>query len=191
MLLSSIFIFLNAGDWFYTSEVVEKIVHAAKMNAAPDVVYGDAVSVERSVIGPIECSDENIQESMICHQALFASTSLMKEQKFDLNYKIAADYKFVLGLKLAGKTFLKVDMPIAYYSYDGVSTVNVKARYNEHAAIKELYGIPVDRKVIEKRIFKESFAQKIKNVLPTKLWWWWSVKIKGKTILEPNLKENK
>ena len=98
--------FLNAGDWFYSGDVIEKVVIGAVMHEAPDVIYGDAAGVERGVINYICGDDAKLKEHMsICHQALFASLALAKEKKFDLKYRIAADYNFTLGLKMAGCSF--------------------------------------------------------------------------------------
>ena len=176
--------FLNAGDWFYADDIVEKIISAADANDYPDVIYGNVVGVEREVLTVFSSSDANLESSMICHQALFSLTSLMKERKFDLNYKIAADYKFVLGLKVDGKRFMGVDLIIAYFSCDGISSVDIKGRYAEHTAVQVSYGISTNKKDINKRIVKESIAQKVKNKLPRKLWLFWSIRIKKKTLLE-------
>ena len=176
--------FLNAGDWFYSDDVIEKVVSGALLHDKPDVVYGDAIGVDRSVVNVIKSDDSRLTESMtICHQALFASAKIMKEKKFNLNYRIAADYDFLLSLKLSGGSFVGLGFVIAYYSYDGVSTVNVDACYNEQADIRESYGLPVDRKKLKKSIKKEKMAQKIKSLMPQKLWILWSVKVKKKQVV--------
>jgi glycosyltransferase involved in cell wall biosynthesis len=176
--------FLNAGDWFCSNDIIEKVSDAAEKNGFPDVIYGNVYGVERTVVNLFKSSDDDLEHHMICHQGISVSTVLMKEKKFDLNYRIAADYKFVLGLKREGKMFFGIDLVVAYFSLDGVSTKNIEARYLEHAAIQELYGIPVDNNHMRKCISKESKAQKIKNLMPLKLWRWWSVKVKGKTLLD-------
>lgn len=175
--------FLNAGDWMCSDDVIEKVIAEALNNGSPDIIYGDVYGVERTVLNLIRNSDDDLDHYMICHQGVFVSTDLMKEKKFDLNYRIAADYNLILGLKKEGKTFHRIDLPIAYFSLDGVSTTNIAARYLEHAQIQAFYGISVDNENIKKLISKESKAQRIKSKLPIKLWQWWSVKVKGKTLL--------
>ncbi len=175
--------FLNAGDWFYSDDVMENVVNGALSYKNPDVIYGNTVGLEKGVINYMDGDDTKLKEGMsICHQALFASTILMKEKKFDLKYKISADYNFALGLKMEDRSFVKIDIIVAYFSLDGVSTTNVAGCYNEHAAIKESYGIPVDKVKLKKSIRKNEIAQKIKSLIPYRLWIFWSSKIKKKQI---------
>jgi glycosyltransferase involved in cell wall biosynthesis len=176
--------FLNAGDWFYSDDVIGNVVSGAILHKVPDVVYGNAAGVERGVINFINGDDTRLKENMsICHQALFASAAVMKEKKFDLKYRIAADYNFALNLKMEGLSFVKLDITVAYFSSDGVSTTNIDGCFNEQADIRESYGIPVDRKILKRSITKNKRAQKIKSLIPHKIWILWSSKIKKKQIV--------
>jgi glycosyltransferase involved in cell wall biosynthesis len=176
--------FLNAGDWFCSNDVLDKVISGAEKAGHPDVVYGNVVGVDRSVTTVVESDDTMLTESMtVCHQSLFASAIKMKERKFDLRYRIAADYNFLLGLKLDGGVFSNLGFNIAYYSYDGVSTVNVDRCYNEQADVREAHGFDVDREMVKKLIKKEKRAQKIKSLMPKRMWVLWSVKIKKKQVL--------
>ena len=173
--------FLNAGDRFYSNDVIEKIVKSATDGNSPDVIYGNVMCIERGVLFESKAKEELLTEHMsICHQATFVSLKLMKERKFDLKYTVAGDYNFLLGLKLDGFRFYGTDVIVAYYDMGGVSTKNVTKCYTEQALIKESYGIKVDYSQLKKDIKKNKRAIKIKGLIPQKLWVFWSVRIKKK-----------
>jgi len=180
--------FLNAGDWFYSDNVVEKIVDHAIQNHFPDVIYGSIATVERNVISVLKGNDEGLYERMtICHQAVFASTKLMKERPFNVQYRIMADYDFLLGLKLDKKSFSQINLVIAYFSVGGVSSVNASGFIKDLFNIRTKYNLKSSKSSEIKlriNIRKSTIASYIKLKIPFRLWYWWSIKIKKKTLLD-------
>lgn len=181
--------FLNAGDWFYSDDTIEKVINVAKENGCPDFIYGDIMRFERGVISPVYASDEFLRERMsVLHPGLFSTTEIMKRNPFELKYSIAADYDFVLNQKLQGKDFFKIDAIISFFAADGVSSKNFIAAEKETEMIRKSYGLPVSSKITKKYIYKMQLDIIIKSWLPQKLWELWSVKVKGKRLYSSVIK---
>jgi glycosyltransferase involved in cell wall biosynthesis len=185
--------FLNAGDWFYSDDVVEKVVGYSVENSVPDVVFGNVANVERNVVGILKGRDDLYNGMTMCHQAVFASTTLMKERKYNLKYRIMADYDFLFGLKIDGKSFSYIDKTIAYFSVGGVSSIKPRAFVSDYLDIhktknKELGFFSKMR--VYAATYKTTVAHKIKKAMPEKTWYWWSLKVKKKTKLNSETPES-
>lgn len=180
--------FLNSGDWFYSNDVIEKVVAYAIEKNSPDVVYGHVANVERNTVSILRGNDKALYRYMsVCHQGVFASTALMQEHKFNIDYKIMADYDFLLGLKLAGKIFSQIDLVIAYFSVGGVSSVDAKGFIRDLLKIHEMRKSSLGALTklrLRLGTYKTTVAIAIKAKMPLKLWYWWSIKVKKKTLLE-------
>lgn len=178
--------FLNAGDWFYSDDVIKKVVDHINNNASYDVYYGNVATVERNVVQIVVGKEDLYNNMTMCHQAVFALTAHMKERKYNLDYKIMADYNFLLGLKVDGKKFLHIDETIAYFSVGGVSTVKPKKNLEDFFKIHESINHEItakERKILYRNAYRSMISYKIKSIMPKKLWYWWSVKKKKKTLL--------
>lgn len=130
-------IFMNAGDRFVDSTVVEKIVEQITRNQNPDAIYGDTKFLY---------SDGNIISQKtgalykhklgflfggsICHQSFLAKTKLLQECPFSLEYKICADRECMISLLERGCRFVYSDIDIALCMVDGYSLQNVE-KYEE------------------------------------------------------------
>lgn len=181
--------FLNAGDWFYDNEVISTVVEYATKNQPVDAIYGNLAPVLRNIVGVNYASDNLYTDMTIFHQAVFVSTILMKKYKFNTEYRISADYDVLLTLKDNGHTFKYVDKIISYFSPGGISTLKVRACLKEHFKVCASHGVKVNKfKVtIKKHLNKLSYFIKMK--MPRKLWYWWSIKIKKKTVLPDEMKD--
>ena len=176
--------FLNAGDWFYSADVVKKVCEFIDQNAEADIIYGHIAQIERNVVRIATGNDEYLLQDMsICHQAVFTRPKLMKEHKFNTEYRIVADYDFFLGRKLENCIFKQIDCVIAYFSLGGISTVNAKVVVAERIAVSSSHGMKIDKRKLRIQRYKIAIAYKIKSAMPLKLWYWWSVKIKHKELL--------
>lgn len=114
-------VFLNSGDSFFNSDVLERIFKEGAFSA--DLVYGDA-----SVIYPDGHKrlwkgepPARLPYGMVCsHQALFVRRSLLQETPFSLG-KTASDYEFILIAWLRGKRFHRMPIVISEFSAGGIS----------------------------------------------------------------------
>lgn len=118
--------FLNIGDSFYSSGVLLKVGEFACKFKDADLLYGDAWL--RYSSGKIEkrasnyISKLNLYQKMICHQTLFAKRKLFIENGgFDEQYKIKADYDWMLRNLFKGATHKYLNFDICYYEVEGMS----------------------------------------------------------------------
>ena len=122
--------FMNAGDYFVDSHVLENVSNKRGYQDA-DLIFGDIV-VEKygnKYIYKARPFYEHLplhQSMGFTHQALFVRTELAKSHPFNLQYKMAADYDMVIQLYRENASFLYIDMPISYYDLNGAS-----AKYNK------------------------------------------------------------
>ncbi len=91
-------IFMNCGDFFYDENVLEELADCIQKNPGRGIYYGDAFFCQSKEIihMPGEITDFVCFRHIPCHQACIFATELFKEQAFDLQYKIRADYEFFL-----------------------------------------------------------------------------------------------
>ena len=128
-------IFMNAGDLLIDG-VLNKIF-VKEIDGLIDVVYGDTIIKypfgNRYIkAGFFANNDMNLP---FCHQSAIVRTKYMKQYRFDLGYKIAADYNFFYTLYKEGRKFLHVPIPIAQYDAIGFSTSRVLETYKEVCSI--------------------------------------------------------
>jgi glycosyltransferase involved in cell wall biosynthesis len=117
--------FMNAGDSFYSPDVIASIF--ADREEKADVVYGDHHVVYNSNYTKIEKAGEikDLWKGMtLCHQSLFIRTSLLKSHKFDVRYKIAADFEVLYSFALSNYVFRNTGLVIASVAANGLSGIN-------------------------------------------------------------------
>ena len=115
-------LFMNAGDCFYDENVLQNIFSIDYTGI--DFVYGDVLLLEnnkykKAYIGSI---DDLNDQSSICHQGSMTRLILLKDYKFDEEYKLAADYDLMLRMNRNHKVFKKIDCMIAIFSLGGASS---------------------------------------------------------------------
>ena len=114
-------IFMNAGDVFADSGVLDKITVYAK-NGDNDVIYGDILVNKGGELKLKKALEPcNKQRMYFCHQAAFVRTAIMKEHLFDVRFRMSADFYFFKRCYLSGCRFLHVHVPVAVYDRTGVS----------------------------------------------------------------------
>lgn len=166
-------IFLNSGDKFASSHVLSSI--ATYISSCPDcsVIYGDTVI--KYPWGSFQSEGKEISPHDMflpfCHQSTFVRTELMRQYKFDLSYKIVADYNFFYQLHRLGKKFLHVSELISEYDMNGYSSRRVIELYREIAKINGTYKTFFYYKKmcilrvsqLAKQLFPSSWIQKIRE----------------------------
>ncbi len=132
--------FINAGDVYCSNEVLEQFAVYSSENV--DVIAGEIFRVV-GYIG-IKKSHTDIAElkkrMIFCHQAIFASKELFDEKLFDTDYRICADYDWLLHMYMKNYTFKCVNIPVVNYDMEGVSTRNIELSNAENSRIGKKYG---------------------------------------------------
>lgn len=128
--------FMNAGDTFYSNNVLENIFH--KSDKYADVIYGDHVLVYNADYSR-RCRAGEVKDlwrgMIFCHQSSFVKTSLMKKNMFNCRFRIAADFEVLYSLALTNHTFHNTGLIIASVAADGLSGVNTLAAVMEQRKI--------------------------------------------------------
>lgn len=124
-------IFMNAGDSFANNHVLSDVFSMS--HGETDVIYGDSVGLYSW--GEVHLKARFFSERDInlpfCHQSTLVRTKWMKQYKFDLKYKVAADYNFFHRLFVEGKSFEYINIPIAKFEMGGFSSKRVLQTYQE------------------------------------------------------------
>ncbi len=158
-------LFLNCGDLLHDRKVLKNAAAqietvraedaAGKTSEEPQkgsdrgarplrIFYGDTYCVNRASVDP---SPRNIDgftcfRNIPCHQSCFYDRRLFDEKKYDLKYKIRADYDHFLWCYYKAKAeMIYMDLVIADYEGGGISETreNKKRDRAEHKAITETY----------------------------------------------------
>ena len=118
-------LFLNAGDTFYTSESLLKLLSYCDNSA--ELIYGDhEVRYTNKNYSRIHFSSPirsyyNLSHHMgFCHQSLIVRKDIQSKNLFD-NNNLSADYKFVLGSFLSGYKIQHVPLVVASVDTAGLS----------------------------------------------------------------------
>lgn len=128
--------FMNCGDSFYSINTIQEFVKLASIDNG--VIYGDVNVVKGKNEYLNKSSDiEKITRNLpFCHQSSFTSTVILKEKKFNLNFKLCADYNFFYTLYKENKKFQQIPLTIANFeAQTGVSSTNISQLKKEIQAI--------------------------------------------------------
>lgn len=117
-------LYMNSGDLFYDEKVIEDMV--PHLNA--DLVYGNTLrrkscgeQVEK-YYGKYKLMWLLLSGRMMSHQSLFTRTDVMKKFRFDEQYRISADYDFVVRAKKSGCSIKYVDRTVSIMdNMEGIS----------------------------------------------------------------------
>lgn len=118
-------IFMNSGDVFYDDRVLEDMIPHLQF----DLVYGNVIrkkqkgDILEKYHGKHKIICLLLMGRMMCHQALFTKTDIMKEYRFDERIKICADYDFVMRAKKNKCSMKYVDRTICVVdNVEGISS---------------------------------------------------------------------
>lgn len=119
--------FINAGDILYNEFVISDFIKYEEKNLA-DIFYGDTVNVkEREIVSEVTNNypiKKQIIFKGICHQSIFAKKSTFKYNKFDIKYKISADFNWLIKCLNLNYKFMYFPKKICKYDIDGISSSN-------------------------------------------------------------------
>ena len=128
-------IFLNAGDTFFDAELVKKTMPA--LAEGGDFYFGDVLirsetALSKTVTYPARRNSRH--EMPGCHQSCFVRSSLMKQLKFDLTYKVAGDFEcWLRATRKHGAQTGFFDGVIATVAPEGFSARNERTLQSEYA----------------------------------------------------------
>ena len=134
--------FLNSGDVLLNPSILSKIKFE-DVNVRNTIIYGNVIVAYGNIEAlekprPFFKSKMKFKGIGICHQSMFFPGELIRNEKYDLSYNIAADYDLAYRLWRKGTLFLYKDITIAKYDWGkGISSNPYKLLdvYRENARV--------------------------------------------------------
>jgi len=160
--------FLGADDCLLDFNVMERVSRYLRQHKDVDVLCGRVWAIDDGFSGLQRILGRKLEKEAVLsgeispHQGMFVKTSLLKSSRFDLHYKIAADYAFFLRAFLMGKKFVFVDEIIAFYSLNGQSSYGMDC-FDEYRQI--LQENKIEEKYIQAFIVNKIKYQRIKKII--------------------------
>jgi len=121
------YIFLNANDWFFDENVLQKIHSFIVRNSGFQLYYGVKMNYDCELnrtgkVFPHRKENKFLSEAgfFISQQTSFIHKSVFKQFRFDESMKLLADKKLTICLHLSGKS-KNTEMIVANYYRCGVS----------------------------------------------------------------------
>lgn len=162
-------LFLNGGDSLFDSTVIKKFVET---NPDSDIVYGDLLydykDVPPVVWKPlIENKKAFFFNGTIPHPSTFFKRELfMLYGLYDVGFKIAGDYEFVVRCVVRNKCKIKhIDIIIAVFDVNGISQTNRKEIATENAKIRDRYYSKFEQCYYVFMDAKNRLVPKIKSIV--------------------------
>ncbi|MPM46911.1 PGL/p-HBAD biosynthesis glycosyltransferase [bioreactor metagenome] len=128
-------IFMNSGDVFYNNNVISNVFNTSKNRN--EVIFGDHCANFGTYTSFEKASYPTRKNPMsFCHQAVFVKSIILKNNKFDLRYKICSDRNQFIQIFKQKPTYEYVKINISTIEAFGTSNSNRIATLRE---IKNIY----------------------------------------------------
>ncbi len=134
--------FLNAGDAFFSSDTVERMMSPTVQNTSPDILYGETAIVDdqgaflhmRRLKAPGKLTWKSFKQGMlVCHQAFMVKRSLF--EPYDLRYRFSADVDWCIRMMKKSTVIYNTRKTLINYLNEGMTTRNRKASLRERYRI--------------------------------------------------------
>lgn len=142
-------IFMNSGDSFYDEHVIEEFL---KFSPTLDIYTGIAAEHLGDTIKPWYPAAESdfclrwFYRHALSHQSSFIKTSLMKEMKYDTEFRIVSDWLFfMIALLNHNATYHPLPFFVSHYMDGGISRDAERAFAERDKAIEKYYGLRILR----------------------------------------------
>lgn len=173
--------FLNCGDRFYSSNVLEQISDRETQNY--DVLYGDleVVYLDQK-IKIIKKTSQDLKKlyalfAYFGHPNCFVKTKILKSNLFDLQYHLSADYDLIYRLYQKGYHFGFTDVVVATFLSGGASDQKAVQSLKEALDIALWYN--KNNKKTQIKIYLFYLFAKLKKIIKI-----WFPPFLGKILLE-------
>ena len=151
---------LNADDK-YVEDCLEQVINVFGNFPEVGIVYAGMIIDQKK---KLYVSHLDLESKMICHPTCFVSREVYEKiGSFNLKYKVAADYDFMLRAKQSGVKFMGIESEIVEFRSGGFSSKNPLK------SIFETYRIQM--KYSKKSCFRATllfWKSLLKNLIPTK-----------------------
>lgn len=140
-------LFLNAGDYFYSKDILKHFAEYIIKFNRPDIIYGNAVFYVGQNIIMTEKKNFNwkliLKANGVCHQSVLAKAELFKEYQFEESFIYCADRDWLYYMYFKKRKFVHMDEKVVYYEATGFSSQKRVQRdvTKEIFQIQKKYGI--------------------------------------------------
>lgn len=145
--------FLNADDSFVDAGVIEAALAVFMAEPEVDLVYGDAVyrTTEGTFLRQFKrVNARNLLYGDLCHQVVFARKRVFERfGRFNLEYRINADYDWMLRVFRGGAQVRYLPRAIVNYDAGGQSAANLGFTRAERARVRLQYAPPFSYRIGE------------------------------------------
>ena len=163
-------IFMNAGDIFASTETLQTIAETITTKL-PDFIYGDALEIFEGKDKYKSSRDIFfIHDGMVTHhQAMIYKKSILGDLKYNLHYKIAADYDFTVRFVAQSQNISYLSTPLCLFESGGVSESNARTGRIEQFKIRRALNISFLK--CFKIFMKQTLIHLIRKISPRSYWW--------------------
>ena len=145
-------IFMNSGDSFHSSNVLNAIIEYQEDIICGKVIKGNSAKPSGHNKPTITLVD--LMRGSLPHQAMFIKRELLEKHPYDERYKILSDWKFSIEtIVFENCSFRNIDDIIADYDTSGIST-------NSNGLL------PKDRGLILKELFPPRIIDDFQRLTP-------------------------
>ena len=113
-------IFMNAGDIFYSPEVLNEFEKTLLSTENYITIYGNTVMKNQDLYHS-EISVINKEEFVLTHQSVFTLCQYLKKHPYDESYRYAADSDYYMEICKSGLPIKKVNRFVSIFDVTGVS----------------------------------------------------------------------
>ena len=161
--------FLGADDYLNNGSL-DKVVQY--LDGKTDIICGKVYLIDRmlkikKISGKFLSKREILNGQMAPHQGMFMKRELVLKYKFNEEYRIASDYELFLRAILDGAKVKFIDLIIANYSIQGVSSISTAKLKNEYISILKKYGLDDSVECFVKKNQEKKWKILVKNMLRT------------------------
>ena len=131
---------INADDW-YEKDTINTVIKNYSGDKNFDIFHGNLNYINKSekIYKPNFSHRKMLLQGMsLYHPTCFVKRSIYEEEKFDVNYQLAADYKLIFSMMLKEKKFCYIDKVLANMRAGGAGTVFWKRIVEGHYIRRDL-----------------------------------------------------
>lgn len=164
-------LFLNAGDCLASSNTLE-LIKKNIVPPEPDFIYGDSwEGTEENKNLKCAKSHRTIINGLFTHhQAMLYRRLSLGPLRYDLSYKIAADYDLTLKFLGLHSKCLRVDFPICLFESGGISQRAVRlGRLEQFRSRRGQNAVPLWQNILI--YIRQALAYFVRRICPPLYWW--------------------
>jgi hypothetical protein len=134
-------LFLNAGDEFVDENILQNIKENCSINNSAKLIYTDYIIKGNKIKykSPSTLLNYTLFRNMLCHQACYFSADLIRNERFNLKYKVVADYEFFLRLLKNRINYLYIPIVSVEMLPGGFSSQNKNMAIKETNEVRKIY----------------------------------------------------